>query len=747
MRRLLALACILLVSGCGSSSFLGGRYDNFTAYYNTFYNAQRSFDKGEKATRERTGSVDRQVYQAVFPVYDSPSTSKDFEEAIRKSADVLRDHGGSKWVDDALLLIGKSYFYQQNYFAAEEKFREVVELRTKREDEARYWLARTLLGSLSYDALRDHLIDTFERERTSRTWAPFLQLVQGELLVRQGRLEDAVDQLAEGAQRVRDRRLRTRAHFLLGQIYESRGQYDSAIKSYKSAQRKNSDFDLVFAAQVSIVRVESAAGDTEAALRELRKMERDDKNFDQVSDLRAVRARVLLENDEVESAMDLFEEILRSEDRVTQDTKGDIHYRMASVYRDVYKDFTLAAAHFDTGSTSLQVQIDKRVVDGQKFGFEDPFVPWAIRDAREQKDVFGTFAAVASEVAEMDSLLYLGSLDEEAFDIRIDEIRRQRRAELSALARQQQQRQIEDQFRNGGAAAAADARNTSGGKNVGLPTAGGEDGETAESGFLYHRDPARVQDGFRNFVARWGERPPVPNWRLSSKLLATSDAQSEVPDKDLIKARQAAGNLLGSDSFGAEFDDVDVEDVPRTDEDRAAMRTARAEARYQVGTVLFLAMSRPDSAAAWFRKVITDDPDQPIAPKAYYALAEVNRALGDIARAEELQTALAEAYPGHGADDTETARDARLAAETEEAQRQYSVLYDAWQQNQYPTAATGLLALAEAADPTPVAPKALFAASSVIMDWAQTDSLSVLDPVELALSDSLAAWLGIEQDQ
>lgn len=746
-----SIALLFVLGGCSSTSLVGSRYDDFTAYYNTFYNAERSFKRGEAATKPRPGAIDRQIFQPVFPLYDSPSTSKDFEEAIRKSADVLRDHGSSKWVDDALLLIGKSYFYQQNYFAADEKFREVMELETKREGEARYWLARTQLASRSYPELREHLLLTFEGEKESRKWTPLMQLINAELLVREGEMEDAVGQLAQGARAVKDRAIRARANYLLGQIHESLGNYADAIDAYKRAQKKNSNFDLVYAARISVIRATAEAGDTELALRDLRKMERDDKNFDQIADLRALRAEILQQVGAVDEAVNAYDAVLRGNDRISADVKGAVHYQLAKIYRDVDQDYTRAAAHFDTAAIAIQSQIDKRRLDGQKFGFADPFVPWAIVDAREQKEIFGTFADVQSEVAEMDSLLYLGSLDDEAFEVRIEEIRRQRRAELAAEARLQQQRQIEEQFRTGATASANTASSGSRVKDIGqgVPSsAAAAASATSESGFLYHKDPARVQEGFRNFVAIWGERAPVPGWRLSSKLLAASAAQEgATPDKRLASAKQAASRLLGTDNFGAEFDDINVDNVPRTEERLKQMRTDRAEARYRLGTVLFLSIDRPDSAATWFRQIITDDPDQPIAPKAYYALAEVNRALGDSGRADELMARMNEEFPEYGAADVEEIEAERAAVRRHRAEAAYAALYEDWQNALYPDAAAGLIALAASAEPTDVAPQALYAAGSVLIDWARTDDRSFLAPVGLALPDSVALWLGVEPSQ
>jgi len=147
-----AAICALLAILLAGCSTVGRGFDNFTAYYNTFYNAKKSFDKAVDASVREDRPVDRSVYLQVFETIDGSPGARDFESAVKKSADVLRGHPDSKWVDDALLLIGKSYFYTGNTVGAEQKFREVVEGGSSLEDEARFWLALTLMAQGSLEA-------------------------------------------------------------------------------------------------------------------------------------------------------------------------------------------------------------------------------------------------------------------------------------------------------------------------------------------------------------------------------------------------------------------------------------------------------------------------------------------------------------------------------------------------------------------------------------------------------------------
>ncbi|MEW6051647.1 MAG: tetratricopeptide repeat protein [Candidatus Zixiibacteriota bacterium] len=78
-------------------------------YYNTFYNAHSAFNNAEKQ-RKKSG----QVNQA------------DYKKAIDKSLKVVEYHANSKWYDDALYVLGVSYYWTKQYTRAERRFRELL---------------------------------------------------------------------------------------------------------------------------------------------------------------------------------------------------------------------------------------------------------------------------------------------------------------------------------------------------------------------------------------------------------------------------------------------------------------------------------------------------------------------------------------------------------------------------------------------------------------------------------------------
>ena len=557
MRRgLLLVILVLLGAGCGTNSFVGRRFDNFTAYYNTFYNARRAFDRGVKNLIRVDDPIDRQVYLPIFSNPDRASSSKDFEDAVKKSADVLRKHDNSKWVDDALLLIGKSQFYQQNYVGAEQKFQEVIDMGSKLEDEAQFWLARTLIAGSSYEEATRHLQVSLAREGLSTRWASMLHLALGELYVKRADWEAAALELEQGLAKVPDKDVGARAQFLLAQVYETLGRYADAVQAFERVAHFNPHYELSYAARVSAIRIEGIHGDPDRALKQLRSMERDDKNYAYRAEMAYLRGRILQAQGRTNDALYLYHQLLYDPDPTMNygAVRGRIHYALGELYRDDLRDYVYAAAHFDTAATAVRpTPMNTGSQPSTKNGEINPnlYTREAILDGEEVREIFTGYARVYTTVAQMDSLLELGSLDEPEFEKRILEYRRQRARELEERRRLREQRQIEQRFQQRNTDASLNqTRGDPAGKIIPQHTGSGRN-----SGFLYHKDPIRLQDGRLNFVNKWGDRPLVPNWRRQEAVSGqhVAAAESGASEEDLL---DEGADLLA-------LPPIDISGIPR----------------------------------------------------------------------------------------------------------------------------------------------------------------------------------------
>jgi TolA-binding protein len=718
------LAALVLASGLsGCGRLLGQRYDNFTAYYNTFYNAKRAFEQEEEQLLTAERPVDRNRYLDLFAEPEDRQL-EGFTKAVEKGADLLREHPESKWVDDALLLIGKAYFYQGNFTGAEQKFLETIALDENRlEDEAWFWLGRTLSAAERYEDAALALREGLDQEAVRERWANRMRLVLAEIDVREGEWDEAVESLQAGLDGLRDDELAARATFLLGQVYETQERPAEAAEAYGRVLEYGPRYELAYAAQLSHALTLSLSGEGERALDDLRRMGRDDKNFENRAEIELMRARVLAAQGRPADARDLLRRLLYEEDPSLRigTIRGPAHYRLAEVYRNGLRNYVRAAAHYDTAATAIR----------QPDLLETQATAQAITDVATLSEAFGNYARVAGEIADMDSLLYLGSLDEEAFAAAVEEIRAQRAREAEERERELARRRSEQGFRGG-----------AGGFNTGREPTGdpgaqpGADGNVA-GGFLNYRNPVQVQEEFVAFQARWGDRPLVPNWRRAAAIGGGVEVQ-----EDLAETLADAPGIRTPIQTREDF--IDISAVPRDPFTEQRMRASRASARYELGNVLFLSLGEPDSAAVLYSRVIEEDAESPIAQRAYFALAEAQRAMGNMTEAERIYTEVIERYPASRFAD-QARRELELApAESVAAadsvgmaESAYVDAYARWKEGEYAEALSQMLALSEQYPTTPAAARARLAAGALYTEWAAGNEEALLAVRPLVLTDSI----------
>lgn len=733
--RLLAvvLAAGLFASGCSSSSFLGQQWENFSAYYNTFYNAKQSFEQAEQSIVEGGEQINRSVYISVFPEPSQSVQRGPLQSAIEKSATLLREHPNSKYVEDALLLIGKSYYYQENFAGADQKFREVISLEGERADEARLWLARTLKATGVHEPAITLLEERLSTNDPNEDWFPRLRLMLGELYVSAGQWEQAAEALETGLEEVDEDRIGARGQFLLGQVYERTGNYERAAASYQEVLDYGPVYELAYAAQLNYVEVVGLHLDPERGLAALSDMQRDDKNYDRRQELALMRGRILKEAGRTEEARDLYHTILYPDQASGpyasgraggQNLQDEVHYRLAELYRDNVVAYSLAAAHFDSASGA-----DVRGGPGSET--EDlQLLPDAITGVSETAELYGRFSEVAAEVHRMDSLLYLGSLDQASFDSVISEIQMRRAQRARERRQRMEERQNQQSFRSQSRSLTNNQqRNASGGgaRQSAVEAASGD------AGFLFHNDAVQLQQSRAQFLQRWGDRPLVENWRRREAIRSTDTGQQQA-------AASGAGDAEEGPAGAASFlPPVDTSQVPRDSLSKLQMRGQRAEARYRLGNILFLMMNQPDSAATWYRRVIEEDGEYPVAARALYALAEVRLATGDSSSATRLYRELVRRYPASPL--AEKVRPRLTGAETEstgevdalvQARRAYEHAYHVWQVEGRPKEALdGMLTAARRYPSTSYAPRSLLAASYIIQETAPGDSVRLDETVAL----------------
>lgn len=128
------LLITLLLSSCvsqkqkGDLSALGKAYHNTTARYNGYFNANEILEASFLSLENQ--QTDN--FNQILPIFkyvnaENPqAVSGELDEAIKKVSVVVGLHRESRWADDCYLLMGKAQFLQQDYEAAEQTLRYLV---------------------------------------------------------------------------------------------------------------------------------------------------------------------------------------------------------------------------------------------------------------------------------------------------------------------------------------------------------------------------------------------------------------------------------------------------------------------------------------------------------------------------------------------------------------------------------------------------------------------------------------------
>lgn len=194
------------------------------AYFNTFYNARKSFNEG-LLLKEQNQQVQAKAK---------------FDKAIEKSARVVQRWPNSRWVDDALFLIGRSYYETGQYGRAVRQFDGLLLAfpKSRYTGPAALWRARAMLGEkrfaeamLALAAVRRD----WPREADAAAYTAALALIEN------GDTERGLDSLSVLLKRSRRSRWRTEALKLLADARFDAGSYAEAERNYREYLRAAPD--------------------------------------------------------------------------------------------------------------------------------------------------------------------------------------------------------------------------------------------------------------------------------------------------------------------------------------------------------------------------------------------------------------------------------------------------------------------------------------------------------------------------
>lgn len=337
---------LLLLSSCAVTDFVSQRYENSVAYFNTYYNASRLFDEAvleiettEKAQRSRGLPPQKEISQTV---------RQKFTTVIEKCSKLLQYHPNSKWVDDALMLIGKSYYYEGEYPKAERKFAELIAQFPNSDHflEARLWLGKSFRGANDLDKAIRELSSVAETAiaESEKGIAEEALLALGELNVERKSFDEAVKAYQDLVNHSDSEERKAEAQFRIAELHENAREYEKAAEAYRKVPNLKSDPSVSYAARFRYAVNANRTKKHEEALRVLYALLDDRANIVFYPQIKLEIARVLHDKGEINNAIEAYGIIDTSYARTEVASKA--YYQLGLIYEKDLRHYAVAETNY-----------------------------------------------------------------------------------------------------------------------------------------------------------------------------------------------------------------------------------------------------------------------------------------------------------------------------------------------------------------------------------------------------------------
>ena len=352
--KLLSLIVIsLFLSGCGI-------WDNFTTYFNVYYNASELFDKAEK----EINAQEKDLFSTEPPKVPS-SANANLVKVIEKCSDLLQFNSESAYVPDALLMLGKSFYYQKNYQKSLRKFKE-LEANYSNSNlllEAGLWIGKCQMRLKDYNEALTQLA-TIRKEALDAGEDEIIQDCYIEEIVYRITLEDYKTAIAlanEFMDVSNDDGIKAQVWFEIGKLNMKINDIDNAIIAFENVFQFSPDFDLQFSASLNYGIALREGKRIEDALAVFEDMRREAKYSDNYAEIDFEIAKTNRALGNLPAAVSLF--TLVDTTYKNTPTSGASKYELGQIYEYDFIDLDSAATFYSKASVS---QLPKEYIEPAK---------------------------------------------------------------------------------------------------------------------------------------------------------------------------------------------------------------------------------------------------------------------------------------------------------------------------------------------------------------------------------------------
>jgi len=588
-----------------------------------YFNANESVKEGVLTIDERI----EDDFTRLLPVYkeSDPSTVRmvksDMEYAVVKCSKLVEIHSITKkpkrkkkrtrkyqefasqeefnnWIDDSYLLMGKAYYYQQNYFAAIDNFSYVVRKYPDEEtaDEAQVWMIKAYTEMERFIEANEVIQAIQAYEDFPKKLERDVAIATANYYIKQKEYSDAVRMLNIAIKKTFWKKDKARLQYIIAQLYQELGQNAEASKAFKAVTRMNPGYKMAFNARINSAGVFSGDGNTEELKKELNKMLRDKKNTEFRDQIYYALGNVYFR----EGNRDVAE----------SNYKQSVASSFKNPFQRALSSITLADLYYE----DLNYRGAQSYYDSAMIIIDDTYPNYA-----NVSDRYSSLSSLVDNlliVERQDSLQKVALMPE-----------KEREALIAGMMKDEQERQrnMENLATQG---AQGQGYYRSNRYRMGMGSSGG-------AGWYFY-NPQTVTYGKVTFQQQWGRRQLEDNWRRSNKNTVSMDEFDELAE-DLPPEEQREEDPLKKEFY--------TQDLPLTDSLMAVSHEKIRDALYNAAKIFKSEFEDYPRSNEQFEELNKRYPENMYLLSAYFDLYDSYELLGDKQKSDYYRNLIISQYP------------------------------------------------------------------------------------------------------
>ncbi len=258
LKKSVFLLPVLFIFGCGM-------WGDFTTYFNLYYNTSDIFNQAEDAINSQ-----KQDLFSTEEVTVPGSALQLLNKVIEKASQILQFHKESAYVDNALLMLGKSFYYQKNYLKALREFQELIATQTNSDLilEAKLWISKTDIKLKNYDDALS-ILETVKKQgiddgKNDIVSDAYIEEIKYKLI--QDDYAGAVSLSKELLNFSKDDEINAEIVYEMGKLYDLLDDPENAISAFQHVFDYSPSFEIEFGARLELGKAYRKAGQSEKAI-------------------------------------------------------------------------------------------------------------------------------------------------------------------------------------------------------------------------------------------------------------------------------------------------------------------------------------------------------------------------------------------------------------------------------------------------------------------------------------------------